>query len=342
MNAKLCKLQTAFYCRVAGIFMLLLLPFHPLRAQHISVDSSSFLMGQQVNLTLELNTLKDAQVNWPSFTDTITRFFEVIKAGRVDTLVSDTGDWTLTQVLTITSFDTGFHAIPPIPFAVRVPGASDFSLTESKPLLLEIKSVTVDQAADIKDLKPILRVPYTFADFLPWILGLLLLALLVALIWFFIWSRKNNKTLIKIPARPPPPAHVTALGKLEELKKQQLWQKGQVKEYHTRLTDILRSYLEAIYEINAAEMTSFEIMQGMRQQVIEENQLKEVKKVLELADMAKFAKARPMAADNELSFNLTVNFINSTAPVSKKQVNGSQQLSEAPVDTETEKTGKNV
>jgi hypothetical protein len=322
--------------------MLMLLSFSPLKAQHISADSSSFLMGQQVNLTLELNTMKDAQVNWPFFTDTLTRSFEVVKAGRVDTLVNASGDWTLTQVLTITSFDTGFHAIPPIPFAVRLPGAQEFSQMESEPLLLEVKSVSVDQTADIKDLKPILRVPYTFADFLPWMLGLLVVALLAALIWFFIWSRKNNKPLLKIPSRPPPPAHVIALSQLEELKKKQLWQKGQIKEYHTRLTDILRRYLEAVYTITAAEMTSYEILQAMKQQIIEESRLKELKKVLELADMAKFAKARPMAADNELSFNLALNFIKSTAPAPKEQRNGNQQVAEATVEQETEKMGEHV
>ncbi len=327
---------------ILGGCMLLMLTVIPVKAQHISADSSSFLMGQQVNLTLELNTDKDAQINWPSISDTFTRFFEVIKSSRIDTLVDASGNWNLSQVLTITSFDTGYHAIPPIAFAVRLPGSQEFVQMESEPLLLQVKGIPVDKSADIKDLKPILRVPYTFADFLPWILGILLLALLVALIWFFIWSRKNNKPLIKIPSRPPPPAHVIALSKLEELKKKQLWQKGMIKEYHTSLTDILRSYLEAIYKINAAEMTSFEILQALKQQIIEENQLKELKKVLELADMAKFAKARPMAADNELSFNLVLNFIKSTAPARHEPENGNQPIAEATADQETEKMGEHV
>lgn len=89
-------------------------------------------------------------------------------------------------------------------------------------------------------------------------------------------------------------------------------------------------------------MTSYEILQAMKQQIIEESRLKELKKVLELADMAKFAKARPMAADNELSFNLALNFIKSTAPAPKEQRNGNQQVAEATVEQETEKMGEHV
>lgn len=327
---------------IPGFLGLFLFFATPLVAQKVSVDSSSFLLGQQVNLTLELSTPKDAQVNWPLFSDTITKSVEVVRAAKIDTLLLDDGSRLLRQVLTITSFDTGFHAIPPIIFAVRQGGAGEFTNLESQPFLLEVKGVAVDESADIKDIKPILKVPYTFADFLPWILGLLVVALLVALVWFFLWSRKNNKTLLKIPSRPPPPPHVTALAALDELKKQQLWQKGQVKEFHTRLTDILRTYLEAVFTINAAEMTSYEIIQAMKEQVLEENRLKDLKKVLELADMAKFAKARPMAADNELSFNLTVNFIKGTAPMLNHTVDVKQEVLAESVETGPHKTGENV
>jgi len=176
-----------------------------------------------------------------------------------------------------------------------------------------VKNVQVDAAKDIKDIKPVLQAPYTLRDFLPWLLLAAAIGLLATLVWFYIRNRRKNKPFIKLPARQQKPPHVVALGLLDELRKEQVWQKGQVKEYYTRLTDILREYFEKRFGVNAAEMTSEEILFAMKDHIGEASVLGDLRKLLSLSDLAKFAKMQPIGAENELSMTYAKTIVLNTA-----------------------------
>jgi hypothetical protein len=62
----------------------------------------------------------------------------------------------------------------------------------------------------------------------------------------------------------PRPAHVIAFEALEQLAAEDLPGQGEVKLYYTRLSEIIREYLERRYHINAPEMTSDEIRAALR------------------------------------------------------------------------------
>lgn len=299
---------------------LLMVPFYAV-AQKAIPDTSRFLIGQQIKLTLELEVNKGDRVNWPSLNDTLTKSVEIISKGLVDTLTTPDNRIRLTQELLITSFDTGFQVIPPIPFGVSTAGSGETTELFSPAGLLEVLNVQVDMAGDIKDLKPVMKAPYTLRDFIPYLLMLLGLMLLGLLIWFYIRNRRQNKPLIKLPSKPQPLPHQVAIAGLEELKREQLWQKGQVKEYHSRLTDILRTYFEARFGVDAPEMTSDEIADAMKDHLSDKERMADLKNILSMADMAKFAKARPMGADNELSMTLALSIVSSTIPLPVRKEN---------------------
>lgn len=295
--------------------LLILSASFEVRAQKLIADTTGLTIGQQINFSLEITLEKDEKVQWPALLDTLTKSVEIVRRSEVDSVIdAASGVKTYRQTLVITSFDTGFHVVPPVAFRVFDPEINDFSIKETEPFLLSVSGVAVDMEAEIKDLKPVLEAPYTLRDFLPWILLLLAVALLAVLGWFYYQSRKKNKPLIKLTLRQPKPAHVIALEQLELLKTEQLWQKGQIKDYYSRLTDILRSYFELRFNVNAAEMTSDEIISSMKDELSDAQRLNDLKKILSLADMAKFAKARPLGADNELSHTLAVAIVNSTKP----------------------------
>ncbi len=283
-------------------------------AQTLNADTNAFAIGKQIDLTLEFHAGKGTQILWPAFSDTLSSAVEIINAGKPDSVTDASGKTVFSQKLTITSFDTGFHVIPPIRFGTIPAGQSDTIFSETQPLLIHVLNVEVDPAAEIKDLKPVLDAPYTFLDFLPWILALLALAFVILLIWFIYQSKKKNKPIIKLPSRPQKPAHEIAIEKLVQLKNEQLWQKGQIKEYYSVLTDILREYFEARFGVAAAEMTSDEILSAMKDHLADAARMNDLKKILENSDMAKFAKARPSGADNELSHTLAMAIVNSTKP----------------------------
>ncbi len=58
----------------------------------------------------------------------------------------------------------------------------------------------------------------------------------------------------------PDPAHVIALRDLERLMSEKLWEKGEIKAYYTRLTEILRQYLENRFSVYSLEMTTDETL----------------------------------------------------------------------------------
>ncbi len=283
------------------------------QAQKVIPDTTKFLIGSQIGLTIEFETEKGAVVEWPVLGDTITRSIEIVAKNPVDTIQAENGNMLLLrQIISITSFDTGFVVMPPLVFRVTSTGNQPVEL-KSQPVLFEVQSLQVDMSKDIKDIKPVITAPYTLRDFLPWILLLVAVGLLGSLLWFFIKNRKRNRPLIKLSSKPAKPAHVIALEMLEELRKEQIWQKGQVKEYYTRLTDILRNYFEKRFGVNAAEMTSEEILFAMKDYLSEYSSMDDLRKVLTRSDLAKFAKGQPIGAENELSLTYARTIIMNTS-----------------------------
>jgi len=108
------------------------------------------------------------------------------------------------------------------------------------------------------------------------------------------------------------PPHEIALQALEELKNEKLWQKGLIKEYYTRLTDILREYIEVRFNIRAIELTTWEILQSFKNSTISRNDKEMLSEILELADLVKFAKALPVPSENDKSMTDSVGFVNNT------------------------------
>ena len=123
---------------------------------------------------------------------------------------------------------------------------------------------------------------------------------------------QGKNPLKRVKKRLPP--YEEAVERLHMLKGMQLWQNGREKDYYTGLTDILREYIDRRFGVNAVEMTSSEIIDALkhnRETQLVNDQLSEI---LAVADFVKFASQRPLADDNERSFQRAVNFVNATKP----------------------------
>ena len=133
---------------------------------------------------------------------------------------------------------------------------------------------------------------------LPYGGGLLGIIAVVSLIYFLV-----KKFSQKEPPPPEPvviiPAHETAMQKLSQLQQAELWQQGNIKEYQSQLTYIIREYLENRYEINALENTTAQIRKDLKKINLEENLQNDLQNILQVADLVKFAKAKPGASVHE-------------------------------------------
>lgn len=215
----------------------------------------------------------------------------------------------------IQSFDSGNYIIPPVMYV----NGHDTVLSNSVALrVYPIDTITAN--SDIMAMSG-LQPPYErkFVDYLPdwlvdnWIYILIGFLILVGGVCaYMLLTRKVNIRIL--PQKKPEPPYNVAMAKLEQLREEKLCEHGLQKEYYTRLTDILREYLDRRFNINAMEMTSTQIRRALDNSKDEIMSKELVEHVLETADFVKFAKAQPLGDDNIKAFEFARKFVEDTKP----------------------------
>jgi hypothetical protein len=316
------KVQSSINRIVFGILLMTLFPFSSI-AQDIkataTLDSNSISIGQQIKLKLSVeytvNNGKQIKLKWPEISDTIRKEIEIVQQSKVDTIIPDSSDmfrFIQTKTLYITSFDSGYWAIPPFKFIVN----NDTNGIFTEPLLLQVNTIPVDTTLAIKEIKAPYDEEYTWLDWLkdnPYIVyGTLAGIILLILIIYFIRKHYKAKPVVVEAVKPKVPAHLIALEKLEKLKNEKLWQEGKLKHYHITLSEIVRQYIEDRFSIQALEQTTDEILFGFRNTAIDEDSKTKLKQLLILSDLVKFAKEQPLPNENEQSLTNAFDFVNGT------------------------------
>jgi len=279
------------------------------------LDSATLIMGKTTALHLEITQDKDARgffVNEQA--DTLNAMVEIAERPQADTTDLGNNRIQINRDLIIQSFDSGMWIIKPIPYVVNGDTAYSNQLT------LKVLPVDVSQMKDVHDIKPVETVPFNLLDWLPdywwaWLLGILLIA---GGIWAYHKYYKKGVNPLK-PSRKRLPPYEEAMINLQNLKAAQLWQQGQEKEYFTGLTDILRVYIDRRFDINAVEMTSSQIIETLKKNDETRAVNEQLGMILEIADIVKFANARPLADDNEVAYQRAVNFVEATRPVEQPE-----------------------
>lgn len=279
------------------------------------MDSTLLLMGKKTAIHVEVVQDKGQKgffVNEGA--DTLNAFVEVSERLQADTTDLGNDRIQINRDIIVQSFDSGMYVIPAFKYVI---GKDTFKSNE---LTLKVLPVKVDSLPNIHDLKPVAEPPFFFSDYLPeflvkyWWLIILVLVLIAAGIYaYFKWFKKGELPLRKKEKVIPP--YDEAIMKLTQLKSEHLWEAGQEKEYFTRLTDILRNYIDRRFEINAMEMTSSQIIDVLRKNEETMPVNVQLSKILEMADFVKFAKMRPLPEDNEVAYQRALNFVNETKPV---------------------------
>ncbi|MBL7981507.1 MAG: hypothetical protein JNL52_06805 [Flavobacteriales bacterium] len=277
----------------------------------VSADTLVLRIGERANITLGIDLSGAAtKVNWPALNDTLAPHLEVIRRGAMDTLRSENGTIArINQRLEITSFDTGFWAVPPFTFTV------DGRNLETAPLLFEIRGVAVDEGGRPRDLSPLFEPPFDLGYWLRqhwmWITaGIALLGLIIAMIIQF---RKPRKPKASTPAPVAQrPVHERFLELLDRIEKEQLWQAGDHKAHQSQVTDAVRGYIEERYDIPALERTTDELLQAIRVTTLSPEQQQLLANMLRAADLVKFAKAVPSPSENEQLLRSARDFIRAT------------------------------
>lgn len=278
-----------------------------------SAEDSIYLIGQHIPLNLNLERATNIEVQWPFLVDSIGGF-EIIKSGKIDTTTTE-GKSIEQQQIIITKFDTGYHVIPPIQFQYKQNRKNKTAKTE--PFIIRMNTMEVDTTASIMPIKNVIKMPLTFKEKLKRALiiaGIVLLVLGIPLILYFYFKRRKKEAYVP----PPLPPYELAVQRLNQLQQQKLWQEGNVKQYYSELTEILRGYIGGRFEINALEMTTDEIAPIIKKKKeVTKGLFRNALDLLTIADYVKFAKASPSTKYHNDAFDQVKQFINATKPVEK-------------------------
>jgi len=288
-----------------------------LHAQLISVrslvSSDSLMIGDQVNFTLRVEAAPDLPFNMPLLQDTLSSSLELLSPVMGDTSLSDDGQ-VVEHSYVMTSFESGMHMLPAQEVHYEYNGQADTA--RSMPLMIQVYEPVVDTTQAIKPIKPPLNTPLSFREALPWLaggLGGLLLVILGGMLLRRYLQRKRHPE--EYEARDLEPAHIIAFRELDKLKAEKIWEKGEVKQFYTSLTEITRTYIERQYGIPAMESTTEEILQAFRRSSPEDSLLDEIlQELLQLADLVKFAKEDPLPVHNQTNLNNAYIFVQKTYP----------------------------
>ena len=274
-------------------------------------DSSKVEIGDHLTMKLVVNARPDIVIDFPTFPgDTIGKI-EIVKKDKIDT--AKLGDNNIySQNVTISAYEEGRYFFSPmkIYFLDKKSGVVDSAYTND--FMLMVSAPQVDTSKPIKPIKAPLKVDYKLNEFTYWIIGgLILLAAIIIGIILYIRSKRKPAVLVARP-RPKEPAHIWANNELKKLEAEKLWQKDEVKQYHSRLSDILRLYLEYRYNYYAMEATTEEILQEVYKYEVNMDAGAKLRETLSLADFVKFAKMNPAPDQNMKSMDSALAFVNMT------------------------------
>jgi hypothetical protein len=261
----------------------------------LRADSNHIQIGDPLNIRLTLNQPANLGLPFPAVADTLGNL-EVVSVSKTDTTTE--GDKkVLSRVYTVSAYDSGeFHAGPVKIYFKN--NAGELDSVESNDIAVTVNTLDVDTAKPFKGIKAPLEVPYNWREFTYYYIAALLLLIAIVVGVLLYKKYKRQKPVVAERPKPRDPAHIWARRELKKLEEEKLWQKDEVKLYYSRLTDIVRFYLEFRYGWYAMESTTEEIQSEMQKYNLKEKAKDSLLAILRAADLVKFAKMIPMPDAN--------------------------------------------
>jgi hypothetical protein len=286
------------------------------RGQEVNVtasfDSTRIYIGDQIRFIVNIDKPAGLNLSHTVFKDTLIKNIEIISGPVIDSS-SQNGRTRIIERYLVTSFDSGYYQIPPVYAEMKNEnGLKRFYSEYSRLKVMRVNIAPADTVSKIFDIVKPYKAPVTAGEVLPWILIISVIGALVWLAYRYIVRHKKPGMETKIIINPDP-AHIIALRQLEKLKDEKLWQRGEIKLYYSRLTEILRQYLEDRFRVYSLEMTTGETLNALvKTGFKKDGSYNQIKNVLTNADLVKFAKYTPEPSEHEALFQESWNFVLAT------------------------------
>lgn len=297
-----------------ALYILIYFVVNTLTAQvaiNVTTDKLEYEIGDYIRVEITASSEETIAYFWPAVSEIAP--YEVIAVNPIDT-VTIAGETVYKQKIIFSIYEPDKYYFPQVTIPYKKPNDNTayFAISDSLPFI--VKSIAVDTTAIIKPIKVIQDVKVV--NFTPLYIFLVINAIIaVAFIIYFFFIRKEKKSAIAKPLGQQKSLYELTIDKLNVLNAKKLWQKDELKLYYSELTDILRSYIEQRFAINAMESTSDEILEQCNNIVAIKPFTDDITFILQLADMAKFAKSRPLPNENVKAMELASQFVELTKPI---------------------------
>ena len=253
----------------------------------VAVDTTSVRIGEQLNYTLQIKADSSAQVQFPE--QPIFAPFELLEESPIDTFRAQS-HYLYTKKYALIQFDSGNYFLPQQ--QVLVDGFS--KIADLIPI--RVAPVLVDTTKQkLFDIKPLTEVKKNYEALISRILwGFVIGLILIGILYTYLFQKRKKE----LRARELPPFE-RAIEELKALESETLSEQEEFKQYYSRLTDVVRRYLEEEAKIDALESTSEELLVKLEMRKdagsldLDRQTLKSLREVLQNADLVKFAKSMP-------------------------------------------------
>ena len=255
----------------------------------MEVNTTMIHLGDPVSVLLRVDHPADWSVEWADSLDVAP--FEVLRYAVSPPSAAPRGDGAMSAAaLILTSFELGELEIPPIEIPVVGPDGTVRTLF-TDPYRIGVESVGLDESGDIREIRGPLSIVRNWWLLVPW----LLLAAALGAGALYLHRRMRTRPVAEVakPKVPPRPHHLVALEALAELERSSLLERGEVKIWHVRVSEIVRTYVEGQLEVPALEMTTGEVVAGLRKAALGSRITDTFHTFLARCDLVKFAKLRP-------------------------------------------------
>lgn len=270
------------------IFFILTVFFSTvLQAQPVTAtaDKKEILIGEQLQLHIKAFFLESQQPQWISI-DTIPHF-EIMEKSKVDTQRYEQ-QLILSQTITLTGWDSGKWVIPAFKFPQGNTAAIPVKVSWALPF---DPKKPYNDIKDIKDVK--IEEPTS------WYWYFLAIILLIVLFMLFFPGTEKEKKEVLLDAN----AYQKAIRQIDDLESENLYV-NDPREFFTKLTNIFRWYLQAGKGIQSYSKTSDDLSIQLQQFHLNQHLYIELLQALRLADMVKFARLQPGAAESKKALHI--------------------------------------
>ncbi len=279
---------------------------------NLDVDKKEISIAERLNLSITVISDEDYKVELPSFGAKLEQFGVLDYHTTRPELVDDNRQ-KISRSYLLEPFLSGDYTITPmeIRFWKKGEKETDPHSIETEEITIKVNSLLPENMEDIElhDIRPPVNFPYPKAVWL-WT-GIAAGVVIIVIILIFILVNRKKRLREIIQARIAP--HELAYEELRRLVSEDLIEKGEIKLFYQRISDILRHYIENRFRLHAPEQTTEEFLAALENSRDFPDKYRPLLKVfLSHCDLVKFAEHQPTTEDIQNTFDSCKDFIAGT------------------------------